>query len=639
MRRLLIACAVLAAAAAARADQVQRPTFSSRLDVLAVDVSALAEDGTPIQGLTPADFVVRVDGAVRKVLSADFVRLDTVAAGLAGPGRIADNREAPERGRFIFIVIDDASFAAGDEKAPIAAVLRFIEKLRPADRVGLALTSSGAIAAPTRDRAAVRAALGKVAGGWDIKAEVTSGTYLGLSEAVDITQGNRNAFIDAVARICGRRITSSDLGTGDPCVEEVETSAQRLSDSIRGNALLRTRNLGDIVRSLSELDGQKALVMISGGLIVPGELEPIQRLASDAAAANVTLHTIYVDSSFAGDARQQSPQVRLRGDLTAATHGLETLAGMARGSFQRLVGAGAGVFDRVARETSAVYRLGVQASAADFDGRTRRLEVRMAREGAIVRAHRHVVGTARAEAETAEARLKRAVRALEPERAVPVRLTHFAFPADAGRVRIVLAGEASPSVPGAASAMYHVVDPRGRVIDSRFAARLGDETRAPGTPLMVHADLVLLPGQYAARLAVLDGSGAIGVAEYAFAAELTTAGPLTVGDVMFFSAGVPVQLAPRDSLPAGAPGFTAYVEVGGSGEGAFSITFELVDATGTRRASHDVPLAFSGTPSKAGAKAEFSTAGVAPGSYVLAAIVRGGDTVLGRVATPLTIAR
>lgn len=630
---------VIALAATTLAQEPQRPTFSSRVELLTVDVSALAEDGTPIEGLSPSDFTVRVDGVARRVVSADFLRLDTgETPAMRAPARISDNTSRAATGRFVVIVVDDASFQAGDEKAAIAAVQRFVQTLRPADRVGLALTSSGAYTPPSTDRERIKTALSRVAGGWDIKPEVVSGQYMGLAEGVDIALGNRNMFVQAVARICQREISSGSGGETDPCINEVETGAQRLLDNIRQNAITRTSNIAALMRALAGVSGQKTLVLVSAGLMLPGDIEPVQHIGALAASANATLHTIYVDNSFAGDVRQQTAQVRRSSDVSASINGLDTLAGMSRGSFQRLVGSGDGIFDRLTREMSAVYRLGVEALPSDLDGVAHRIDVRVTRPGAILRAHRNVVGTRDATAGNAEATLARAVRSSDPETGVPAKLTHFTFPGDGGRVRVVLAGEAAPPAAGTAAAMFHVLDGQGRIADSRRTAALGTDDRLPNAPLLIHADLMLEPGPYAARLAVLDSAGAVGVVEHTFVAALTGAPGLALGDVVFFPGGAPEMLAPRDALPANVPSFTAYVEVTGEAAGDPSVTLELVDKSGAPLMSNDVPLDFDGTPPKAGAKSEFSLARVPGGEYTVVASLWRGDEMVGKSSTPVTIA-
>jgi hypothetical protein len=85
--------AAVAAAAALLATLQQAPVFQSRVDLVALDVS-VTRNGTPVAGLTPADFVVmdagvplQVDGVVRD----DSVPLD-VQLVLDTSGSLSDKR-------------------------------------------------------------------------------------------------------------------------------------------------------------------------------------------------------------------------------------------------------------------------------------------------------------------------------------------------------------------------------------------------------------------------------------------------------------------------------------------------------------------------------------------------------------------
>ena len=56
------------------------PSFQTRVDVVVVEATVLDRAGAVIN-LTPADFAVEIDGKVREVVSADFVRHDDAGAG------------------------------------------------------------------------------------------------------------------------------------------------------------------------------------------------------------------------------------------------------------------------------------------------------------------------------------------------------------------------------------------------------------------------------------------------------------------------------------------------------------------------------------------------------------------------------
>jgi len=75
------AAAMLLALCGATVAASQQPTFSSRLEVVRVDV-LVAEDGRPVRGLTPADFEIRDEGVPQTVdlVSFEAIPLDVVLA-------------------------------------------------------------------------------------------------------------------------------------------------------------------------------------------------------------------------------------------------------------------------------------------------------------------------------------------------------------------------------------------------------------------------------------------------------------------------------------------------------------------------------------------------------------------------------
>jgi hypothetical protein len=75
MRQLLVSTtltAVLAVAALAAQDQ-QPQRFRGGVDLITVDVSAVDSQGRPVEDLKAGDFVVKVDGTPRSIVSAELI--------------------------------------------------------------------------------------------------------------------------------------------------------------------------------------------------------------------------------------------------------------------------------------------------------------------------------------------------------------------------------------------------------------------------------------------------------------------------------------------------------------------------------------------------------------------------------------
>ena len=148
--------------------QDQRPRFQAGVDITSVDVSVVDGDGRPVQGLTPADFNVRIGGAARRVVTADWVPLTATADRAGGvaaiPETFTSNLNATP-GRIILIAIDQQNIRFGGAIPVRDALAAFVDRLQPSDRVGLMILGRGGQSVPfTGDRQAVKAALARVAG-------------------------------------------------------------------------------------------------------------------------------------------------------------------------------------------------------------------------------------------------------------------------------------------------------------------------------------------------------------------------------------------------------------------------------------------------------------------------------------------
>src|SRR5687768_11167527 len=102
---------VIGSAAAARA---QQPVFRSSVEVTSVDVGVVDRNGAPIVDLTPADFTVQIDGATRRVVSAEWVSLvaPPKPQGPPPPPGYSSN-ENLTGGRLILLVIDQPNIRFG----------------------------------------------------------------------------------------------------------------------------------------------------------------------------------------------------------------------------------------------------------------------------------------------------------------------------------------------------------------------------------------------------------------------------------------------------------------------------------------------------------------------------------------------
>ena len=61
-------------------DSQQQPTFRTGVDVVTVDVGVVDSRGNPVEDLRAPDFGVKIDGQVRRVVSAELIKADVAAA-------------------------------------------------------------------------------------------------------------------------------------------------------------------------------------------------------------------------------------------------------------------------------------------------------------------------------------------------------------------------------------------------------------------------------------------------------------------------------------------------------------------------------------------------------------------------------
>jgi hypothetical protein len=216
--------------------QDQRPRFQAGVDITSVDVSVVDGNGRPVQGLTPADFNVRIGGAARRVVTADWVPL-TATAGRAGsvaaiPDSFTSNLNATP-GRIILIAIGQQNIRFGGAIPIRDALAAFVDRLQPSDRVGLMILGRGGQSVPfTADRQAVKAALARVAGQKIVVAAFRH--QIAMWEALAIHQDDNEVYRAAVMRECGADPAASTGGRSCNAAEicPSEGSAQARSMAV-----------------------------------------------------------------------------------------------------------------------------------------------------------------------------------------------------------------------------------------------------------------------------------------------------------------------------------------------------------------------------------------------------------------------
>lgn len=397
----------------------QQPSFRAAVDLIAVDALVVDAAGTPLDRLGPEHFDVSLNGGKRRVVSADFLwygdPAQTLASGsiarpLQGPVSIT-----PAEGRIFIIAIDASSFEVGSARLPLQAAQAFVAGLSPRDYVGLYTYPTGPRVVPTRDRASIRVGLAQVTG----ERIPFSGLYsLRPSEVVDITamSGERpgsfaGRAVTTVGAIPVAEIDPVGAVRQRECPDDAECSSRIVSEAravalhLEAQAARSLGGLHHLLQVVTSLPGRKTVVLVTGGVVVsdrPGGRPDVGEMATVmgqiAARSNATLYTVHIDSGFSGmyaAAGRRTGETERSRDRMMTGDWLDRFSALAGGARIHVpVGSGEFAFERVLRETSGTYLLGVEPEPADRDGRPRELRVRLARPGpdnATVRHRRWVV--------------------------------------------------------------------------------------------------------------------------------------------------------------------------------------------------------------------------------------------------------
>ena len=384
--------------------QPSQPQFRAEVDLVRIEAQVVDKDGTPMPNLTKDDFEVSFNYKSRRVVSAEFVRYDAKSSTASNP-KPTDRDSATKvmEGRRIFVLaIDESSFRPEAARAAVTAAQRFLEHLQPNDVVGvfrypmaepkLTLVSDHAEAIKT---------LADVVG---LLSAPPSEFHLSASEVVDIgsdPSGTRGGAPAALQRVVQRECPAASTGMPDMCGRRILAEAVSIVGYMEGRVAQSLAGLRGLLDAIAGIPVRKTLVVISGGLMAgdgagarPNISAVTSAVGEQAARSNVNLYVMHLDSSFddmfSADRGRNKSSV-LRDDMLLGL-ALDHFAGAAGGALFRIRGGLSDfAFDRVLRETSAYYLLGVAPEDTDRDGRIHFVQVKTKARGAEVRARAQLV--------------------------------------------------------------------------------------------------------------------------------------------------------------------------------------------------------------------------------------------------------
>ena len=563
----------------------QEPRFQSSVEVTSLDISVVDDRGKPIDGLTPADFTVRVDGNPRRVVTAEWVPLAAPASDepVAPPPDGYSTNEGATGGRLIVMAIDQPNIRFGGAMAIQKAAQAFIDRLTPSDRVAVAGFGIGAPATPfTSDRERIKKALSRMVGQRQLGRSVDVGHNIALVEAQAIERGDRDMLEQVQIREC---ITAGNSpGAQEMCRNQVEIEARSYAFDVNRDADSTLQTLRDLFNALRTIDAPKTLILISEGFVLNDEALIIE-LGKMAAEARTSLYALKLENELFEISDSRMP-INPFADRQARSEGMELLAGAARGTLFTVTGTGQPLFERIESEISGYYLLGVESDPKDKDARTHNVRIDVGRKGAIVRSRRHVINTA----------TDRRVRAARSSRqavgmalgspllasALPLRVASFALQGpERDKVQLLIHADVGTDYAGSkvVSLGYMISDKDGRLVDSKAVdMRLLPVMSGVPSALQFTAGASLAPGDYTIKLAAVEGER-IGTVEHTIHAALPSSGNVTLSELMV---GGPLEsselLTPTIGYQINFGAVHGYVEAYGTGTDGITMEYEVATA-------------------------------------------------------------
>lgn len=647
MRWFLVALSCIAAipldAQSQSPASVQGPTFRTGVDVITVDVAAVDSNGKPVAGLLAPEFVVRVDGQPRKVVSVQEVKAEAIAAQRRPDAEPFESffstNITPPEGRLIVIAVDELNIRPGNVRPLLNTAARFVDNLGPNDSIAFyAYPQPGAFVDFTADKPRIRRAMETVVG----NQVPYQGRYnIGLYEAVQVVLKQDERIMARVTLRECRRAAGNAL---DLCEQEILSDMSRMVAKVRDDRHQSLRGLQELLARLRLIEGPKSLIIVSEGLVLddPTDLDDTVR---QAALSQASVNVLMMDVVRGSDMSSAVMPPTVSEDRELQMEGLREMASASRGALFNVFGNGETVFDRLASELSAYYLLGVEADPRDRDDRAHRIDVEVRRRGVTLRSRRAFVLSSPRDVSPAE-RLSEVLFSPFGVPEVPLRITTFAMqdPAGGSKIQVLLAADVGQagSPPARYTVGWALIDQDGKAVVTGAESQLlrpmaGRTDTALDFSTVVRVD----PGVYSLRFGVVDDTGRRGsvvreVNAWKLLGEEFAVADLVIGRVPASGSVLAAGIEPRitDDL-------AAVVEVYSTVPGALdrtAVTFEIADhSEGPALVTARGDVRAGAHPTARTVQTVLGARSLPPGRYVVRARVTRDGSVAGMLVRPFVL--
>ncbi len=410
MKRLVIGLSFALSALVAAQETQEPPKFPAQIEQVTVDAVVTDKKGTPITGLTAADFTVLEDGVPQTVVNFEAVQLPTTAAATTPQKpRVSSNTDPAARvGRTFVVVFDDIHMTLFNARRAKVAIAEFLKSgVREGDRV--TLVASGGTAWWSARMEAGRdelIALLKRLEGRNIpdSSQDRMSDYEAMRIQVysdpDVTArvSRRYANLGISGQQGGPGQSSTGPGASDSLGDPMVRSK---AGDVYFQAVSKNRiTLGLLERVLSSLTaskGRKAVILVSDGFIYDPNLDEFKSVVQASRRANAAIYSVqsgglsgmseFMSAEFGNALADQDVGSALL-DNSLAADGSDSIANDSGGFVVRNTNDLTRGIQRIAQESQSYYLLGYVPTNTKLDGRFRKIELRLSRKGIDVRARK-----------------------------------------------------------------------------------------------------------------------------------------------------------------------------------------------------------------------------------------------------------
>jgi len=490
--------------ALAQAPSTPAVTFRASRDVISIDVVVRDREGRIVRGLSAEDFEIREDGRLQEILALSFDEADPSAPPTAAPllqdlarptARTTGSGDVDGVGqgrRLVLLLFDLSGMEADEVQRGVQAARRYVaDQMTGADLV--------AVAALT----------------WELRV------------LTDFT-GDRDTVTEVLDSL-----VSVDVSTGDPAIAPAIDDGQPASGPPPTTAAIdaRLRAIRLLADALATVPQKKALLYFTAGLANAAQDTPAELRQAVTASARANLSIYPVDTRGLQVVIPSGPaRVGSRGgeglfsgsdlndqftDLTASQDTMATMASATGGRMFTGSNDLGPAFTQVQLDTAAYYLLGYSSTNTVLDGRFRRVQVRVTREGLRVEARsgyyaeRDFAHTGRQERET---QLEERVLggSVPSQLALGVTTSWQREGADSFRVPITIStpwSQDGPQEEDLLDVLAVVEDEQGRVI-ARARETLDVPSAASESRRLAYETVVTLPaGQFLVKAVMRENRG------------------------------------------------------------------------------------------------------------------------------------